>query len=282
MPDLRHVLGFCLVVMSTCLTAHAPAEAAERIAVADGVATEIVYLLGAEDRVVGVDQTSRFPPEAAEKPQLGYFRTLSAEGVLALSPDQMIVSPHAGPPSVLEQLRAAGIPIATAPDVNKLDDIAPKVRFVGRTLGLDAEAAALEKTIADEIAEIRRTVPDWPKAPKVLFVLTIQGGSPLVAGADTSPDEIIREAGAENAATFDGFKPMSQEAIVGAAPDMVMMTTEHAETLGGAAVVLQRPEFMLTPAGKTENSLTLPALTVLGIGPRSPASVRTLRDALGR
>lgn len=256
--------------------------AADRVVTADGVATEIVYLLGAEDRLVGVDATSRFPEAARSLPQIGYFRALSAEGILSLAPDLLIASPSAGPPLVFRQLEAAGIAVVKMPEVEVLNDLAPKVTAVGAALGLSEKAAVVVRNLEADIAKIRATRPDAAAKPKVIFVLTVRDAAPLVAGRGTVPDEIIREAGAINVATFDGFKPISREVVIASAPDLLLMTDEHSATLGGPSTVLSRPDFALTPAGANKRFLTLPALTILGMGPRTPQSIRTLREALAK
>lgn len=271
------------VLFSLALLA-APAAADEppaRVVIADGVATEIAYALGAGERIVGVDATSSWPPEAKDKPQLGYFRNLSAEGVLALSPDLLLASPHAGPAVALDQVRAAGVRVETAPDVDSLADLPAKVAFVGRALRLEDEATALADDLSAEIATLG-AAPNPANPLRVLFVMSIRDGAPVVAGTGTAPDAVIQAAGGTNVAGFDGFKPMNAEAVIAAAPDLLLMTTEHAETLGGAETVLARPEFALTPAGGARRSLALPALTVLGLGPRTPASIRTLRAEIAR
>ena len=82
------------------LLLHWPAQAQDftrRIVVAGGDLTEIVFALDAEDQLVGVDQTSTWPPQAQDLPQIGYVRRLSAEGVLSLDPDLLIAAHDAGP-----------------------------------------------------------------------------------------------------------------------------------------------------------------------------------------
>jgi heme transport system substrate-binding protein len=60
---------------------------ASRIVSVGGAVTEILYALGLDSRVIAVDSTSLYPPRAlAEKPNVGYMRQLSAEGVLGLGP----------------------------------------------------------------------------------------------------------------------------------------------------------------------------------------------------
>jgi hypothetical protein len=94
--------------------AFAEAEPPGRVVVAGGDLTEIAFALGAGDRIVGVDATSTHPPEADDLPDIGYFRRLSAEGVLSLAPDLLLAAPETGPEIGLEQIAAAGVEIRTA------------------------------------------------------------------------------------------------------------------------------------------------------------------------
>lgn len=277
---MMNVFGVLSAVLLAATAAPAMAEPPARVAIADGVATEIAYRLGAGDRIVGVDQTSIYPPEARRKPQLGYFRRLSAEGLLSLTPDLLIATPHAGPPAALEQARSAGVEVVVTPDVLEVNEVPTKVLVVGRALGLEAAAEALAAEVKAEIDALAASMPDRRETPKVLFVLTVRNGAPLVAGTATGPDAVIRAAGGRNVADFENYKPMAREEIAAAEPDLVLMTEEHSAPLGGVAAVLALPEFASTPAGQAGRGLTRPALTLLSLGPRTPATVAAVRAAL--
>ncbi|GMG83533.1 hemin ABC transporter substrate-binding protein [Paralimibaculum aggregatum] len=275
---LRAMAGALLA--APVLHAAAAAGAPQRVVIADGVATEIAFLLGAGARIVGVDETSSYPPEAREKARLGYFRRLAAEGVLGLAPDLMIASPHAGPPAAIARIREAGVPVVVTPEVLGLAGLPEKIRVVGAALGLAAEAEALAAKTAARVAALEAGRPVLAAPPRVLFVLGVRDGAPVVIGTGTAADAVIRLAGGVNAAGLEGYRPMSREAIIAAAPDLILMSEEHAAVVGGPGAVLARPEFALTPAGRAGAALTLPALAIMGIGPRTPAAVERLRAAL--
>src|SRR5690625_3207568 len=82
-----------------------------RVVVAGGGLTEILYALGVEDHIVGVDTTSTWPPEVADKPEVGYMRALSAEGVLSLSPTLLLTTDEAGPQKALLLVGASGVTV---------------------------------------------------------------------------------------------------------------------------------------------------------------------------
>ncbi|WP_164135326.1 ABC transporter substrate-binding protein, partial [Stenotrophomonas maltophilia] len=79
-----------------------------------GAITEIVYALGLEGRLVGIDSTSLYPQQALkEKANVGYMRQLSAEGVLGLNPELILATEGAGPKETISVLSAAKVPIVT-------------------------------------------------------------------------------------------------------------------------------------------------------------------------
>ncbi|MDZ7686122.1 MAG: ABC transporter substrate-binding protein [Gammaproteobacteria bacterium] len=76
--------------------------------------TEIVYALGAEERIVAVDETSNYPEAALELPSVGYVRNLSAEGILSLEPTLVLGEHDMGPEAVLEQIRQTSVEVVRA------------------------------------------------------------------------------------------------------------------------------------------------------------------------
>lgn len=252
-----------------------------RVVVAGGDLTEIAASLGAGDRIVGVDSTSLHPPEMTARAQIGYVRQLAPEGVLALGPDLLIAAADAGPAAALDKLRAAGLRVEVAPEGTGAETVPAKIAFMGRVLGREGEAAALVAAHRAEMDRLAAAIAGVSARPRVLFVLSIQNGAPLVGGAGTSADAMIALAGAVNAAQgFDGYKPMSREAVIAAAPEVLLMMDGHAGRQGGIAAVLARPEMALTPAGRASRAIVMDGLLLLGFGPRTPEAVRRLAALL--
>ncbi|MEM6441001.1 MAG: ABC transporter substrate-binding protein [Pseudomonadota bacterium] len=261
-----------------------PAGASDRparVVIAGGALTEIAFALGAGDRIAGVDVTSNYPEAAAEKAQIGYFRSLAPEGLLALAPDLILAEPEAGPASALERVEAAGVPVLRGPDGEGPAATVDKIAFVGEALGLEAEAERAIARYRAQLAEVQAKVARLPGRPKALFVMSFAAGAPVVGGAGTSADAILAEAGAVNvAASVEGWKPMSREAILAAAPDAVVMMTQGVERLGGEAEILGRPDLSQTPAGRDGRLIALEGMLLLGFGPRTPQAIAELARAL--
>ena len=265
----------------TLLTGQAIAQPYERIASAGGDLTEIVVALGAGDELVGIDSTSTYPTEITELPNIGYVRALSAEGVMTLAPDLVLGAYDVGPQTVLDQLQAAGVTVAIAPGGEGAETVPDKIRFVGEALELSDRADALVATFEAEMAELASKIDTVENKPKVLFILSMQNGAPNVGGEGSSADAIIKLAGGQNAATgFEGYKPMNREALMAAAPDVILMMDGHADRAGGIDEVLASPGIALTPAGQTKRSITMDGMLLLGFGPRTPQAVRELARGL--
>ena len=131
------------------------------------------------------------------------------------------------------------------------------------------------------MAELASKIDTVENKPKVLFILSMQNGAPNVGGEGSSADAIIKLAGGQNAATgFEGYKPMNREALMAAAPDVILMMDGHADRAGGIDEVLASPGIALTPAGQTKRSITMDGMLLLGFGPRTPQAVRELARGL--
>ncbi|AJE48383.1 heme/hemin ABC transporter substrate-binding protein [Celeribacter indicus] len=252
---------------------------ADAIVSIGGPVTEIIYALGEGDRIIARDTTSLYPPEVEELPDVGYMRQLSAEGVLSVGPDLIVTRDTAGPPEVIDQLEAASIPVVGVPDGYTEDTVLAAIRTIGTALGVEAEAERLAGTVADDFAELGDLHRADP--PRVMFILSNQGGRLNVAGDDTGANGILALAGAENvmAADYKGYKIMSDEAIIAAAPDVVVMMTGEEEHEARRGQILSLPAIAQTPAGQNGAFVTVdPA--ALSFGPRTADFARELNAAL--
>lgn len=270
-----------LLFVLTLLVAGA-ANAQDRIVSAGGDISEIIHAFGAGDRLVGVDSTSNYPPSMEEIDQIGYVRALSAEGVLSLTPDILIGARDTGPENVVSQLQAAGLTVALAPDIpDDADSVTAKISFVGALLGEEEKAAELVATYTADMADIAEIITQIDGKPRVMFILAIQDGAPLVGGDGSSAEAIIELAGGVNAAAgVPGYKPMNSEAIIAANPDIVLMMNGRSDAAGGKDEVLGRPDLSQTNAGKSGSLIEMDGMLMLGFGIRTPSAVRELAQAL--
>jgi iron complex transport system substrate-binding protein len=262
--------------------APAGAETGGRVISADGSVTEIIYALGAQDRLIGVDTTSQYPPETRQLASVGYNRQLSAEGVLSLNPTLVLITKDAGPPEVLEQLHAAGTPLRIIPSEPTVAGLEEKVSAVAAALDMPGQEQVLIENIHADLAKARQALSAIEQRPRVLFLLNIGEGSDMSGGRNTAADSMIELAGGSNVMhdAFEGYKPLTAEAIVAAAPDAILLTERNLQMLDGEEGVLQRAGLAVTPAGKNKRIIAMDGLYLLGFGPRTGKAVAELSQML--
>ncbi|MEC9462676.1 MAG: ABC transporter substrate-binding protein, partial [Pseudomonadota bacterium] len=184
-PSRRQVLSTAFFALTLALTLPTTASAkdAERIVSIGGTITEIIYALSEGDRVVAVDTTSLYPQEATAKPNIGYVRQISAEGVLSQTPDLIIAESGAGPVDAVNILKASGLPFVSIPSPPETAAIPDKIRAVGEAIGRSDKAEALAKSVEESLKAIEEKVAASQGAKKkVLFALSLANGRVMAAG----------------------------------------------------------------------------------------------------
>lgn len=254
---------------------------ASRVVAIGGSITEIIYALGEEERLIARDTTSVFPEAALELPDVGYIRQLSPEGVLSVDPSVIVALEGSGPPEAVEVLQKASIPMATVPDRFDREGILEKIRVVGDVLDVEDKAAALAAETDADLKAAEQATADITERKKVLFVLSLQGGRILASGTDSAADGIIKMAGGVNAVTdYQGYKQLTDEAVIEAAPDVILAMDRGGDHETQANDLLSHPAIAATPAAKTGSVVRMDGAYLLGFGPRTAAAVRDLSAAL--
>lgn len=288
----RILAGLWLVLSGGILLAapagEAPAEEreeqrAERIISIGGSITEIIYELEEEDRLAAVDDTSLYPSGALERfPSVGYVRRLSSENILALKPDLIITSNDAGPPEVVDQLKAAGTAMEFVNFDNSVESTLGAIEAVGRILGVEEKAEALERRVRREIEEAQAVIDTSGGAEKtVAFVYARGAGTLMIAGENSSGSAIISLAGGTPAVTeYEGYKPLTPEALVDKNPAYLLFTSTGLESLGGVEGLSLIPGLQELDAVKQGSIIAVEDLLLLGFGPRLGLAIDELSSKL--
>lgn len=246
-----------------------------------GAVTETVFALDAQGTLIGTDLTSLYPPGAAKLPKVGYLRALGAEGVLSLSPDIILASADAGPPAAMQQIAAGGVRIVTLPEAHGEAAALDRVRLIGAALGRDSAAAQLIAALRTDLDQVRSDVAAAGDRPRVLFLLSVGRGAPMAAGTETAAEAMIALAGGVNAVSgFRGYRPLSPEAAILAAPDVIVTTRETLREIGGVAALSALPGLGQTPAAEHGRIVAFDALYLLGFGPRMAHALHDLAVTL--
>ncbi len=275
--------GLGSFVRHTHAAEAAPKIGTSRLVTIGGDVTEIVYALGEENRLIARDSTSLYPKEAAKLPDVGYMRALSPEGILAVNPTAIIAVEGSGPPEALAVLRNASLPFETVPQAYDRDGILEKIVVVGTLLGVPDKAEALKDRVA---ADLDAAINDSAKRPeaerkRVLFVLSSQNGKIMASGTNTAADGIIKLTGAINAISgFSGYKPVTDEAIIEAKPDVILIMDREGPLSISNEDLLKQPAISLTPAASQKAIVRMDGLHLLGFGPRTASAIRELNAAI--
>ncbi|WP_047456632.1 hemin ABC transporter substrate-binding protein [Rhizobium rhizogenes] len=263
--------------------AEAPKIDTSRLVSVGGDVTEIIYALGEEKRLIARDSTSNYPEAAVKLPDVGYMRALSPEGILAVNPTAIIAVEGSGPPEALAVLRNASLPFETVPQTYDRDGILKKIDVVGSLLGVPGKAKALEGKVAADLDAAIANSEKRPEAERkrVLFILSNQNGKILASGDNTAANGIIKLAGAINAVGgFSGYKPLTDEAIIEAKPDVILIMDREGPLSMKDEDLLKQPAISLTPAASHRAIVRMDGLHLLGFGPRTASAVRELNAAI--
>ncbi len=260
------------------LTASADDAQADRVLSIGGSVTEIVYALGEQDRLIARDTTSSYPIEAEALPDVGYMRALSPEGILSVNPQLIIAEAGSGPHETIAVMEDADIPFIQIPDGYDSDAVVAKIHAVAVALGVPEKGDALAADVAAQFATLD-TATETPA--RVLFILSMQGGRIMAAGAHSGADGIIAMAGGINAISeFEGYKPLTDEAVSAANPDVIVMMDRGGDHAAEDADLWANPAISTTPAAQTQSIVRINGLLLLGFGPRTPEAVTQLHAAL--
>lgn len=255
-----------------------------RIVTLSGDLTEFVYELGLGASIVATDVTTVAPDEAVLLPKAGIGRFLTAEGVLKHDPTLVIADTQTSPASAIEQIRAAGVPVAVLEVPTTFDDLYGKVTSLGLLLEASGAASELNDRLEREIVAASAAPNDASATQRVAFVYTRGPDVMLLFGEGMTTTPVIEAAGGLDAgvdAGVDGNVPVTPEALAAAAPDVLVVPEEGYAVLGGIEGLLAIPGVAATPAGRNRAVFAYPEGDFLTFGPRVAASIDLLVKDLG-
>ena len=251
------------------------AQAAERIVVAGGSLTELIYAIGAGNRVVGVDETTSYPPQTQALPHIGYWKQLSSEGILSLRPDSFITWQDAGPQLVFDQLRAQKVNVVTLPRVPAtVEQMYANIHALAKNLNAEPQGDALVNTLRQRLDAVAQSSASKPAPIKAMFILSAGGSAPQVAGKGSVADAIMTLAGAQNVAQHPQYRSYSAEARIAADPEVIIVTSQMVD--GDINRLSTIAGITRTAAWKNQRIVMLDPARILGMGPRVADAVETL------
>ncbi|MGH7323778.1 MAG: cobalamin-binding protein [Candidatus Rokuibacteriota bacterium] len=184
-------------------------------------ATELIFALGGEARLVGVTDYCDFPPAARQKPSVGGMLAPSLETIATLRPDVVIATDSGNRQEIVGQLRRLGIPVylVHASRVTHVMDVAARL---GELTERQAAVVSLRARLEQRIEAVVKAVRPY-RRPRVLYVLWPE---PLIVpGRDAIVTELIALAGGESITAVEpsDYPRFSLEAAVARAPEVIML-----------------------------------------------------------
>ena len=259
-----------------------PAEDPSRVVVAGGSIAEILYALEAGELIVAVDSTAAYLPETSALPSVGYVRNLSAEGILALKPSLILGEHDMGPAEVLNQISSVEVEVKRIEERHSTQGIIDKFICIARVL--DKEGAAreiLKSQFAEIVTSLEKANVASADLPRAALILNFVDNQPIVAGANTSGDGLLRMAGAENVfADVEGWKPLSRELLIAANPEHIVVTERALKSIGGLQGMLSDPLLASTDALSTDNVHAHGGMSLLGFGLQTLEVALSLKKAM--
>ncbi|MRJ75017.1 ABC transporter substrate-binding protein [Aeromicrobium sp. SMF47] len=255
-----------------------------------GTLAQTVFELGLGDQVVGRDLSTQFP-EAKDLPLVtSSGHDLSAESILELDPTVILTDTSLGPWDTILQMRDSGIPVVVMDSRRSLDNIDSLTTGVAEALGVPAEGKKLVERVEAETdetrAEIAKIAPTTvqDKLRMVFLYVRGQAGVYYMFGEGSGADGLIEAVGGYDVTReigWNGMKPVNDEAIIAAQPDLIVMMSDGLRSVGGVDGLLDRlPAIANTPAGQRRRIVDMKDSQVLSFGPRTAEVLNSLAVAI--
>lgn len=273
-----------LVLASACSRFHNAATDSKdaRYVVISPIYNEIIWALGAQDHVVGIDLSTTYPPDVKKVQTVGYHRALSAEGILSLHPTAIIHDGNIGPPNVIQQLQSLNIPMKTFTAKNdSFDNTKALIREMGAYFHKESRAEELCNTLDTQRAAALEQVKQYADHPKVavihfgrasnVYMVVGKGGG----GDGGGVSQMIELAGGQMAVENKGMQRMeSPEIVAQANPDVILMTDVGYDRLGGSLDQIKAlPGVGTSNAARTGRIYRIEENVLNYFGPRSGENI---------
>jgi iron complex transport system substrate-binding protein len=255
-----------------------PVEFPQRIVCLTAETTEIAFMVGAGDRVVGVPGTARRPEAARERARVGGFTTFRTDRILGLEPD-LVLGFSDLQRDVVAELIGAGVAVLCT-NQRRLDEVLAAILVIGGALGCEAAARDVVADMRDEITQMHEYTSVWPNRPRVYFE---EWMDPLIAGIGWVSD-LIEVAGGRDIFAELRDRRSARERVVPAAEviardPQIILASWCGKPVDGAAVAA-RPGWEGIAAVAAGEIHEIPGEDVLSPGPSLVHGLRRIHETV--
>ncbi|GAB3399099.1 hemin ABC transporter substrate-binding protein [Schumannella luteola] len=255
-----------------------------------GSISRVTFELGLGDKIVGRDISSGFA-EIQDRPLVTHNgHDLNAEAILALNPTLIITDTSLGPWDTILQMRDAGVTVVTVASSRSLEKSGELVGQIATALGVPQRGEVLSKridaSVAKTEAQIAKVAPSDPaqKLRVVFLYVRGQAGVYYMFGTGSGADDLVTALGGVDVAGeigWSGMRPLTDEGLVAARPDVILMMTKGLESVDGVDGLLEKvPALQQTPAGQNKRVVDMSDTEILSFGPDSSRVLDALAVAL--
>lgn len=268
--------GRLVFFVTLFLAINFPLFASERLVVAGGSLTEIVFALGAENQLVGIDSSSVYPNATKALPDIGYYRTLNVEGILSVQPTKIILLSGAGPENVVKQLSRLKIDIVVVDNPKNVTGLINTIEIIAK----ETDSQSAGKALIDKVKMQMENLSNMPKltGKTAAFLMSAGDRGLIAAGTNTTPSFIFEYLDIANPfSELKGFKPVSSEVLAETAPDVILIashTTQNRSIEG----LCNSAQLKLWASIKGCNLVKIDSLKYLGMTPRLPQAIAETRE----
>jgi len=247
----------------------------QRIVCVSKQLTEIIFAVGGDTSLVGVDISSTYPPEAKKITTVGYHRALNAEGIISLNPTVVWHDGNIAPDHVIEQIKKVGIPMKEFKGGSTIDSTKTLIMQVAKEFHNEPKGKEICDKLDADMAKLDSARKTYPDKPRVLIIHFGQAANKyFVLSRRGVPEQMLEWAGAENAAdTAQRWKDLSAEIIATAQPDVILATDFGYDLQGSLEKFKQLPGISLSPAAKNNRIYRIEEHDLVYLGPRTGENV---------
>jgi iron complex transport system substrate-binding protein len=250
-------------------------KAPERIVSLIPSNTEILFGLGLNDEIVGVNDNDNYPPEAAEKEKVGGIE-YNLEQIIALQPD--LVFAHESSmfnfgEEAIAQLEAIGIPVFVVKDAKTFKETYTTIEQMGQLTGKTTEAKDMIASIQQGILDMEAKVVDLDE--KSVFIVVGTEPDLYAAGQETFIDEMLDVLNVENVVPELGWPQYSAEQFVKSNADVILVTYEN-----DIQSILTNSAYSEMDAVKSGNVKLIDGDTTSRQGPRIVEGIESIAEAI--
>lgn len=258
---------------------------ADRIVAVDryGTLAQTVWALGLGANLVGRSTSAAFPAVHDVANVAGGSGSVNIEAVAAQRPTVFLTDTVSATPTMRDQLQALGITVVYFDPQRTIDAVGPQIQAVADALGVHEQGVRLAERTRSEIAAATASVPEHPPL-KIAFLYLRSSAITMLAGPGSGADSLIEALGATDAGTAAGltepFTTITSEAMITAAPDVLLVMSDGLKSLGGVEGLAKVPGIAQTPAGRDQRVVDMADAVLFSFGPQTGHVLAALVQAV--